>query len=306
MENLEQILNSIGYTSLKDLGLEYQTTPLYRDSNNATALVIRKSDGVFYDFVEKIGGSLAYLIQLTLKTTPEDVQKILQNNNVVIEEKNSNYTSLITQQKTFDKSMLSKLLRDHSYWINRGISEKVIEEFEGGITWNGRMAGRYVIPIYNYQNEIVGFSGRLLKDNKDFSKWKHIGTKSQWVFPAKLNKNIIAKKREVILVESIGDLLSLWEIGIKNIICLFGTDLNSKVIEFMLKLDVKRIIIALNDDSHNNFVGNRAAEGIRLQLINYFDSNQIEIIFPLYNDYNEWLQKNKEGFIEFSKNNNLI
>jgi hypothetical protein len=97
MENLEQILNSIGYTSLKDLGLEYQTTPLYRDSNNATALVIRKSDGVFYDFVEKIGGSLAYLIQLTLKTTPEDVQKILQNNNVVIEEKLLNKKPLINQ-----------------------------------------------------------------------------------------------------------------------------------------------------------------------------------------------------------------
>ena len=47
------------------------------------------------------------------------------------------------------------------------------------------MQHRYVFPIFNGKNEIIGFAGRDLlqmKDNKR-PKWKLIGDKSMWKYP---------------------------------------------------------------------------------------------------------------------------
>jgi hypothetical protein len=302
MENLENILHKLGYNSLKDLGLEYQTRPLYRDSDNNTALVIRKSDGVFYDFVERFGGSLEYLIQLTLKTTPEESKKLLEDNNIVINSVSETET-FIKQQKIFDKEMLNRLIKDHSYWIGRGISKEIIEQFGGGITYNGRMAGRYVVPIFNSKEQLVGFTGRSLNDDEKYVKWKLYGQKSAWIFPAHLNKRDIIKSKKVILVESFGDAASLMEIGVKNVLVLWGVVLSPKIIQFLLKLDIQEIIVSLNDDSDKNFIGNAAAQEVRRELEKYFDSEQIRVVVPKYNDYNEWLCKDRSGLEVFAKEN---
>ena len=304
MENLIQILEKIGYqsNSLKDLGGELQTRPLYRDSDNNTALVIRKSDGVFYDFVERFGGSLEYLIQLTLKTTPEESKKLLEDNNVVINTTNES-ESFIKQQKVFDKTMLERLIKDHSYWIGRGISKELVEQFGGGITYNGRMAGRYVIPIWNSKEQLVGFTGRSISNDEKYIRWKICGQKSSWIFPAHLNKRDIINKKKVILVESFGDAISLMEIGVKNVLFLWGVVLSPKIIQFLLKLDMQEIIISLNDDSDKNFIGNISANVVKQELEKYFDDDQVRIVVPKYNDYNEFLVKDRIGLEIFAKEN---
>jgi DNA primase len=301
MDNLQEVLNKIGYTNLKDLGNEYQTLPLYRHSDNNTALVIRKSDGVWFDFVTKEGGSLSSLVQKTLRlTTYEAAGEFLKEGGYeVVEKKDSKYASLITAQKTFDKSMLTRLLPKHEYWADRGISLETVKTFEGGLTFNGRMAGRYVFPIFNSRNEVVGFAGRMIKENPLFPKWKLISQKSQWVYPLKYNRAEIIQKKSVILVESIGDMLSLWECGVKNVLVTFGLDVGEKIIEFLLKLDVGKVYIGLNDDSQKNSAGNKASKDMVRDLSKYFDENQIQIITPKYNDFNEWLINNREELTEF-------
>jgi len=306
MEDIKTILFKIGYSNLKDLGGEYQTRPLYRDSDNNTALVIQKDTGLYYDFVERAGGNLTQLIQRTLKLSDyNEAEKILVENGFQPEVKTNDYKSLIISQKTFDKSMLSKLRRDHSYWNNRGITNKTITQFDGGTTFNGRMSNRYVFPVFNSKDELVGFAGRNLNDNTEFPKWCLIGKKKDWVYPAKLNENIILEKKSVILVESIGNMLALYECGIKNVLVTFGVSLGQKIIEFLLKIDVKRIIIGLDNDSENNSVGNKAAIEMKKELLNYFDENQIETITPKYKDWNEFLIKDKNGLEEFCKESNL-
>ena len=71
------------------------------------------------------------------------------------------------------------------------------------------MAGRYVFPIFNSVDQIVGFSGRDILSRKDAPKWKHIGSKSTWVFPAKKNSKIIKETKKMMKTDDIIPVLVL-------------------------------------------------------------------------------------------------
>jgi DNA primase len=282
MTSIYDILTSIGY-DLKDFGKAYRTKPLYRDSNNNTSLVIDKETGKWHDFSTRQGGDLKQLIKISTNSiSEEDINKYLNGftpNNIpkVIK---------LEQQKTYPKELLIKLRRDHDYWLKRGVSRETLDLFQGGVADNGKMANRYVFPIFNSKDEIVGFSGRSLAKNPEI-KWKHIGAKSNWCYPLKLNKEVLLEQKEVIVVESIGDLLSLWDAGIKNVIVAFGVDLSSSLISFFIKIDVQKIILAFNNDIGNNEVGNKAAQKAKNKLINHFDEKQIKVALPTKKDFGE-------------------
>jgi len=282
MSSVYDILTSIGY-DLRDFGKSYRSKPIYRDSNNNTALIIDKETGRWHDFTTNQGGDIKQLIKLTLKTpSEEDLNKYLSGFTVTAVQNNVK----IEQQKIFPKDLLIKLRKDHDYWIKRGVSRETLELFQGGVADNGKMANRYVFPIFNSKDEIVGFSGRSLSKNPEI-KWKHIGAKSNWCYPLKLNKEIILSQKEVIVVESIGDLLSLWDAGVKNVIVAFGIDISSTLISFLIKIDAQKIILSFNNDIDNNEVGNKAALKAKNKLLNHFDEKQIKIALPTKKDFGE-------------------
>jgi len=187
-----------------------------------------------------------------------------------------------TQTTIFDKSLLIKLLRDDSYWVNRGISSHTLQPFQGGVASSGKMFNRYVFPIFNCKDEIVGFAGRDISrvSLEGRPKWKLIGDKKEWGFPLKVNAKDIKSSKEVIIVESIGDMLALRENGINNCIVSFGLNLSSKIIYSLIGYNPNKITIAFNDDSFKNAAGNLAAESVERRLLNYFDRNQIQIKLP--------------------------
>jgi hypothetical protein len=283
MEVLD-ILQKIGYTDLRDFGKEWRARPLYRPSDNTTSLCIKKSTGEWYDFSGRVGGGLAQLVQTTLGISFEDTKAFLGDTTIKPSSKNRYELSSV---RKFDKMLLVKLQKDHTYWLNRRISTKTVEIFEGGITFNGRMAYRYVFPIFDERHDLIGFSGRSLTNNPDYPKWKHLGAKSNWLYPLTWNREILSEKREVILLESIGDMLALWENNIKNTIVCFGVDVSHKIVELLLKLDTQRIIVAFNNDTKNNNVGNEAAEDCKTKLLNFFDPQQVVIALPEAKDFGE-------------------
>ena len=285
MTNLVEILNKIGYTKLTDYGKQLSTRPLYRDSDNDTALTISKDTGEWYDFVERVGGPLETLIERTLGVplTLELKEKLasddfLPSRRVEVE---------LEYQKTFDKALLVNLVQDHSYWEKRGVSVHTMSKFRGGVSVNGRMRNRYVFPIFDERANLVGVSGRYLYQSQYVVKWKHLGAKSSWVYPM-IHTPDILRERVVILVESIGDMLALHDAGIRNVIVTFGVKLSSAVTKFLLKVDAQKIIIALNNDQLNNSVGNKAAVEFQNSLLSFFDRNQVQIALPKEkNDFGE-------------------
>ena len=275
-----EVLQKLGYNP-KEIGAdEFQMLPLYRPSDNSTALVVKKSTGQFYDFVTKEGGSLSKLVKITLGLpTIDSARDFLGENFKDFEVK---YQSEITTVKKFDKNILLRLVKDYSYWNGRGISNETLELFQGGVANTGKLKDRFVFPIFD-NNDLIGFAGRsIINDNK---RWKLLGSKKNWVYPLFLTKDEIIAKKEAIIIESVGDALSLWSAGIKNFLICFGITIFPKMIETLLKLDVRKVIIAFNNDSDGSLAGNDAAEEERGKLLKFFDSNQVMIALPTENDF---------------------
>ena len=280
------------------MGAEYRTRPIYRESDNNTTLRIKKDTGFFTDFGRQITGSFEELVRLSLRLEDiSDAKKWLQNK--------SYYDTIreipkpkLRHAKIFDKSILSKTITNHEYWIDRNVSISTLEQFEGGVAQVGKMNDRYVFPIYNNRKQIVGVSGRCVKNTRSQSrpKWKHIGQIHEWVYPAFLNIDIIKKEKSIILVESIGDMLSLWDAGIKNILVVFGLNVSKGILNFLLKIDPTHVIISLNNDSGGNSAGNNAAQKNYKKMLKYFDKDQIIIHLPTKNDFGEMSHEEIESW----------
>lgn len=296
--NIADILKNIGY-NLKDYGKEYRAKPLYRDSDNDTVLKIYKDSGNWVDFKENISGDFTSLIKLSLKLESETAAKEwLKDKKFTFFNTSEKIKPKVKSIKTFDKELLLKLKKDHSYWINRGVLEETLNIFSGGVAESGKMKNRYVFPIFNSKKEIVGFSGRDLT-NLNSIKWKHLGDKSNWCYPLFLNIDYIKALDEVILIESIGDALALWDADIKNIIVTFGLEVSISILNLLLKLDPSKIYISFNNDEEKNKAGNLAAEKAYNKLSRYFDQRQLCIKLPNKKDFGEM---SKEEIIKWKKN----
>ena len=280
MHEVKDILTNIGYT-LFDSGREYRTKPLYRESSSNNVLCIKKDTGRWVDFKENRFGNLEELVQITLKLKDLNEAKSYISNNFQLRipkpEKEKLKAPLI-----LNKDNLKQIISDHSYWKGRGISPPTLEFFESGIMRSGKMKDRHVFPIFDRGGRLLGVAGRDIT-NKQQLKWKLIGEKRLWGYPLKYNLKYLQSEKEVFLVESIGDMLSLWEAGVKNTIVTFGLSITSKIKQILMVIDPKKIYISFNNDE--NYAGNKAANKARNNLLRQFDEQQLEIKLPPKNDF---------------------
>jgi hypothetical protein len=291
---IQSTLESIGY-KLIDFGNHWRTNALYRGGDNQTSVRIYKNTGVWTDFVH---GSKSFplerLIQLTLNTHPQKLQEVLhslkKSDEFVYIKKES-----IEMEEIYPEKMLDKLFPNYNFYTKREISEETLKFYKTGLAGAGKMYRRMVFPIYNEHSQIIGFSGRKVDDNNDAPKWKHLGKRKQWIYPAyipqeELVDSVIKQKQEVILVESIGDSMALYEQGIKNNLVTFGIGCSPAVINYLSSFPIKKIIIATNNDIDSSINhGHIAALKILITLKQYFDFDALEIKFPPkpYNDFSD-------------------
>ena len=123
-----------------------------------------------------------------------------------------------------------------------------------------------------------------------------MGRKSNWLYPVCITSGeslpfleCIQERREIIIVESIGDSLALTQNKFLNHLVVGGLDLSSKQISFLLSHELDQIIIATNNDKSN--VGLHAAIKIFIKLLNYFDINKLRINLPTGNDFGDMQQE---------------
>lgn len=207
-----------------------------------------------------------------------------------------------TKLKYYPEELLAKLIPDYTYWLNRGIPQNILSQFDGGMASSdekGKLQNRYVFAVRDKADKIVGWAGRLV-DYSDFApKWKIIGAKKSFVFPPrKLSERQIVDSQTVILTESIGDTLALKKYGIENTKVMFGVRPSSQLIGYLISLGVKTVVISTNNDSAKNNVGNDAAIKIKNQLSHYFNIDNIHIILPRSKDFGE---STEEEILEFKK-----
>lgn len=281
-----EVLTEIGY-KLRPISGGYSCAAIFRNGDNPNALKINR-DGTYKDFVTGEFGSLENLIAKTVGSNiPIKLKEFIKEKHLRIPFKKEN---LIKIPRILDNSELSLIKDNQDYVLSRNISLEVAEELRGGIVTEKRFKQRYVWPIFNCKEQLVGLTGRTLIDKTP--KYYHYGEKNNWCYPLFFNLPDIKTKKEVIIVESPMDIMSLFTVGIRNCVCLFGVTINSALINVFLKINPK-IIISTNNDTH--LVGNNAAVSIQNRLLRYFDRRNVEIRLPVLKDFNEMLCQDKSG-----------
>jgi hypothetical protein len=285
---IESSLIELGY-QLKDFGNHWRANAVYRNGNNPSSLMIYKDTGVWRDFVEnKTPMPFRRLIELTLNTKDISViNKYVDIQSLTEIEDKIYKKEILEMERIYPDECLKKLFPNFSFYEKRGISESVQKIYKCGLASAGKMYRRIVFPIYNDNSQIFGFTGRKVDDNTDAPKWKHIGLKSNWIYPAMI-PDFPEITDEVILVESIGDSMALSENGLHNNLVMFGLDCSPKLLDYLVSKNLKQIYISTNNDSEGEINrGLIAAIKILIKLSSFFDLDIIKIKPPLMNDFGD-------------------
>lgn len=290
--DIKQTLDSLGY-ELLDRGDYWQTSAVFRGGDNKTAIQIYKDSGVWKDFVNQTPYmNFEKLVQLTLGTDDKNIStdyiKYNHDNSNNLNQSSSYYK--IKMEKIYKESDLSRNLPHYDFYLKKGVKKSILEEFKCGLCTEGKMYQRIVFPIYNLNKKIHGFSGRYVGPLKqDRPKWKHLGTKTKWIFPNHLSLDSILEKKQVILVESIGDVLNLYNYGYKNCLCTFGTSISPSLVSYLSGLGLDKIILSFNNDTNSNSRNPGLEGAIKsfFKLIKFFNFDKIIISLPTKNDFGD-------------------
>lgn len=292
---IRSILEELGY-KLSDKGSYWQSAALYRNGDNQTALQIYKDTGAWKDYVKDTAFMpFNKLLVLTLNTNdPKELSKYLnKEDSLFLSERARNTDQKLEMEKIYPESILSKLLPHYKFYTNRGISDSILKKLKGGLATKGSMYQRFVFPIYNQYGQIHGFSGRDMSGKEGKPKWKHMGKKNTWIYPAYIPCKDgrffdSIDKSSVIIVESIGDCLSLHEHGFENVLVSFGLDISSKLLCSIVGFGFSKVYISFNNDFDKaDNRGMDAAVKNYLKLLNYFDKDNIKICLPNKNDFGD-------------------
>jgi 5S rRNA maturation endonuclease (ribonuclease M5) len=216
-----------------------------------------------------------------IKVSKKEVEKnnfVNIVNNIQTDIRSVDDTPKITRDK-----IVKNLKIPSDYFISRGFSSEILIKYDVGecLSSEKEMGDRAVVPVYDDTHEhMVGCSGRsiftqcskcksyhnLTKDcpNSDYlwqySKWKHNkGFKTQeYLYNLWYAKDYIQQNKNVVLVESPGNVWRLEEAGIHNSVALFGSVLQEKQ-KLLLDISGAMSIYILMD---NDDAGKRAAQKI--------------------------------------------
>jgi len=117
-----------------------------------------------------------------------------------------------------------------------------------------RFSGRVMFPIHNIGGRVVGFGGRILKDDPNAAKYlnspeSEIYHKSRIVYGIFQAKREMARADKCYLVEGYTDVISMHQAGIENVVASSGTSLTSDQIRLIRRFTTNITILYDGDDA---------------------------------------------------------
>jgi DNA primase len=139
----------------------------------------------------------------------------------------------------------------------RGISKETFKAFEAFEHNDTDYIGRIVFPIRGVSGKILGFNGRSLSPDR-LPKYLIVPNESKFpLFPAR----VVPIQGRVILVEGIFDMLNLYDKGLQNTICAFGTQKLTKDKLTLLKVQgISGIDVFFDGDDAGKEAAKKAVE----------------------------------------------
>ncbi len=236
--------------------------------------------------------------------------------------------------KYFQNNLNSTVGKDaKDYLTKRQIGEDIIKEFEIGLSLESRddltklltnksydlvtlnriglssddhdiYNDRIMFPLYDVNGRVVGFSGRIYKEN---GQNKYVNTKETDIFKKgemlyhyHIAREECRKKKCVIVMEGFMDVIRASTIGIKNTVALMGTALTKEQTELIRRLSPNMILCLDGDDP-----GQKATLSIGDHLLE--QGLEVKVItLPNPEDPDSYILKNGkerfEGLIESAQN----
>lgn len=287
--NFKEILTDLGVPIFNNGG-EWRAQAIWRGGSNKSSVIINEHS--YYDFGTSKRGSMQELICRITGVDLDEVEQLIELKEAA---PTISLNSRLNYPKIYNEECLSKLYPDYTYWEGRGISPYVQKVFEVGYAKEHKMAGRMVFPIRKDDGKIIGFAGRVVKENPPYPNWILIGFKRFFTYSYQNCMEAIEQENRVIIVESIGDLLSLYQAGIKNVMASFGLKVHKSLLKLIITHNL-RVTLSFNNDERKQ--GNNAAEAAKQSLEKFMNPDKVEIILPERNDWNATLLEDGDYVIK--------
>ena len=113
---------------------------------------------------------------------------------------------------------------------------------------------RITFPLWDKDGNIVGFSARIYRGEKDTSKYMNskeskLFKKGETLYNYHNAKDYAKREKKIIVVEGFMDAIRVSLSGLKNVVALQGTAMTSEQINLLKKLRVKVILCLDNDNA---------------------------------------------------------
>src|SRR6056300_2072037 len=200
------------------------------------------------------------------------------------------------------------------YAISSKYNEKALED--SGISMNGergwydRFRGRVMFPIHSVSGRVLGFGGRILKNNVKAAKYLNspenpIYHKSKVLYGLYQAKQEIVKRDEAFLVEGYTDVLSFYQNGVRNVVSSSGTALTEGQIG-MLKRYTPNITLLFDGDA----AGLRASfrgldmmleQGVNVRVVSFPEGEDPDSFAQAHSteELENYIKSNRRDFISF-------
>lgn len=201
-------------------------------------------------------------------------------------------------QNCFNHKSMGKRARD--YLAKRGLKKETVDSFGVGYApagWEGllrfakakgvdlrvlnsaglvvesekkegyydRFRDRLIFPISNLSGRIVGFGGRVLKE-EDEPKYLNspetlIYQKGKLLYGLNLSKEIIRENNSAVVVEGYMDLISLYQTGMKNVVASSGTAFTSDQARLLSRY-AEKVFLLFDADSAGRKAALRSVDSL--------------------------------------------
>lgn len=144
------------------------------------------------------------------------------------------------------------------YLKQKGYTEHEIYEAglakarDNGTYYDAFYDGRVMFPIMNVQGNVIGFGGRIMKENSNTGKYLNtpetlVFKKKENLFGINLAKN--SKAGRMLLMEGYMDVISLHQAGINNAVASLGTAFTPEQARLLKKYTPKAVLCYDADDA---------------------------------------------------------
>lgn len=192
--------------------------------------------------------------------------------------------------------------------LDKGYSKEILEKSglsifpENTPTGVDRFRERVIFPIHSFSGRVLGFGGRILRNNIKTAKYLNspeteIYHKSNVLYGLNQGKQAISKNNLCLLVEGYMDVIALHQAGIENVVSSSGTALTVEQIKLIKRL-TENVTILFDGDSAGIKASFRSIDMLLSEAMNIR-----VLLFPDGDDPDSFSRKHPQEYVEnFIKN----